>query len=423
MLLKFKVENFRSIKSAVLDFTRKSDERVGTEMMTSLIEKQNYVDGVVPVMAVFGANASGKSNFMKALLCMQRYILTDGLSMREPFKLDEKSQDLPTEFTIELLLDGRICEYVLRIDDVHVMKESLHVIDGDKRDCIFDIGVDNENNRVELPEPEKFVQFEQYDFRRCFLGYVYHKIKGNEKYDGFKAMVNERGLEERYEIILHVYEFFQKKLCLIDNVRSTSSPIQFLESAQGKNGWKLKAGEVLKEMGLDLVLATYLPGQGDTIEDNINYYHSGAVGGYYKLKSFREESLGTRNLLLFVQMVLDVLSVGGCLCVDEIDRTLHTDIIVFILHLFKSRRFNKYGAQLICTSHNPCIMLWLNKYEITVVSKFNQVSRFERISDEKFGINEGKDILQEYIKGHLGGVPRMRTVMFYDDVSEETAGD
>ena len=142
MLIKFCVKNFRSIKDSGLDLTCCPEQVADDDVIVSLTENSAEVVDVVPVMALFGANASGKSNLMKGLLNLQQFILTDGITMREPFKLDDVGQDMPTEYVVELLLDGRHCEYSLVIDDVHVIKESLYILQLNGRQCVFDVDID-----------------------------------------------------------------------------------------------------------------------------------------------------------------------------------------------------------------------------------------------------------------------------------------
>lgn len=411
MLVKFSVKNFRSIKDSALDLTCCPEQvTAGDEIVSLTADCAKLVD-VVPVMAIFGANASGKSNLMKALLNMQQFVLTDGITMREPFKLDEVGQDCPTEYVIELLLGGRHCEYSLVVDDVHVIREALYVIESNARQCVFDVDIDKGCDARGLVSVGDLGNFVGYEFRGSFLCRVcgqYRKFQECKDFEKLKILMQE--VLANYELACDVFGFLQNGLSIIDKVRGGYS-----DKGLWPSGGRLKVGDILRDMGLDLVLATYHEGRGVDAEDCVNYYHSGARGGYYKLSSFKQESLGTRNLLLFLQRVVSVLNAGGCLCVDEIDRTLHTDIIVFVLQLFRSPKFNKYGAQLICTSHNPCIMLWLNKFEMAVVSKFNQVSRFTKLSDEKFGVDVQTNILAEYLDGAFGGVPLLKTSMFYDD--------
>ncbi|MBR4892130.1 MAG: ATP-binding protein [Alphaproteobacteria bacterium] len=408
MLISFRVKNSRSIKDSVLDLTCTPDKAIVDGKIQSLTDTDSGAVGVVPVMSIFGANASGKSNLLKALMNLQHFILTNGISMREPFKLDEVSQNAPTEYVAELMLGGQHCEYRLQFDDVHVLHESLYILSGGERKCIFDVDIEEDKKIVSLAGDFLECCGADYNFRGPFLVFMY-KLQNQEDLKCLEM--------PEYNLMRDVFDFFSNKLSVIDNIRGQNI-VGFKEN-EDECGHVLKVGDVLREMGLDLALATYQSMQSDDVENCINYYHPGANGGYYKLKSFKEESLGTRNLLLFVQRVVDVLNKGTCLCVDEIDRTLHTDIIVFILQLFKSRKFNKNGAQLICTSHNPCIMMWLNKFEITVVSKFCQVSTFAKLSKEEFGVNENTKLLEEYLDGSFGGVSLMNVSMFYDDGIQE----
>ena len=110
MIIRFSVENWMSFRNRVSFSMIASRERQHGERVPRI---GKYQTRILPVAAVYGGNASGKTNFFKALSFAKGLAVKgtqpDSLIPVEPFRLDAKGCDQPTRFSFELLIDETIC--------------------------------------------------------------------------------------------------------------------------------------------------------------------------------------------------------------------------------------------------------------------------------------------------------------------------
>jgi len=127
---------------------------------------------------------------------------------------------------------------------------------------------------------------------------------------------------------------------------------------------------------------------------------------------FQEESLGTKSWLAFVSYALDALDNGGALLVDELDASLHPVLIAEALQLFQNRRSNRFGAQLVFTTHDVTILgntlerLKLARGQIWLTEKGEDgSSSLTPLSD--YRPRKGEDLERGYLQGRYGGTPQV----------------
>lgn len=126
MLLNITIENWMSFKEKTSFSMIAGLERQHRDRTTSL---KKYKTRVLPIAALYGGNASGKTNFFKAFSFLRRFIVSgprsEGVILVEPYLLDDKSVEGPTRFSIEILIDEIIYEYSIAITKTHVIEEKL----------------------------------------------------------------------------------------------------------------------------------------------------------------------------------------------------------------------------------------------------------------------------------------------------------
>ena len=136
MLLDFTVENFRSIKGSETLSAIAQKKRAGSNgsrvKSDDEIAPPYHIEGwdidVLPVLAIFGANASGKSNVLKALDYLLNFMLAGNFyhgSQLIPFKLDKQSIGSPTQFILRTAFDGTIYTYSLVLNNTQIFLEKL----------------------------------------------------------------------------------------------------------------------------------------------------------------------------------------------------------------------------------------------------------------------------------------------------------
>ncbi len=126
--------------------------------------------------------------------------------------------------------------------------------------------------------------------------------------------------------------------------------------------------------------------------------------------SFDEESNGTKKIILSLFWIVKSLKEGLCLIIDEIDSTLHPEVLAFIITLFKDPEYNRNNAKLIFTSHNVDIFDYLNKENIVIVEKINGMSSLKHLKEDT---EYSKDnIKNEFVRGVYGSFPNIKKEHF-----------
>jgi len=136
-------------------------------------------------------------------------------------------------------------------------------------------------------------------------------------------------------------------------------------------------------------------------------FHHEVDGKIHKLQYF-EESNGTQLLYRQLGVYLEALQNGSLVAYDEFDIGLHPDLSLMIIDLFEDKKINKYGAQLIFTSHHSEVIDKLGKYRLVFVNKKENESYLYRL-DELPGdiLRADRSIMPAYNSHKIGGRPEV----------------
>lgn len=120
---------------------------------------------------------------------------------------------------------------------------------------------------------------------------------------------------------------------------------------------------------------------------------------------FDNESSGTRYVVQAFPALKYALDTGTLAVMDALDNDLHTDLVTEVLNWFRREDTNPYGAQLICSLHNPATMDELEKEEIFIVEKHDHGVTHAYGAREIAGLRRGSNLQKQYRSGVLGGIP------------------
>ena len=140
----------------------------------------------------------------------------------------------------------------------------------------------------------------------------------------------------------------------------------------------------------------------------INTVHK-KENGDEMILSFDEESNGTKKIILSLVWITLCLKEGLCLIIDEIDSTLHPEMLEFIITLFKDPEYNRNNAKLIFTSHNVDIFDYLNKENIVIIRKNDGESLLVPLKNYT-----GDNLKEDFLDGSFGSSPRIAKISFLD---------
>lgn len=404
MLLNFRITNFRSINETVELSMIPSDLKnpVNRIIKTNPNATKNKDYYGLTSVAIYGANASGKSNVIRALYDFVKFVSesTDNkpnefITLYNPFKLNNINLKKPSSFSIDILIENVLYVYSIEVYNEAVVNESL----------LFS------------PKGIQVKVFERkgQDF-----------IKGNG-YEGIFETIKQRTTEnqlflgkaaiENVEIIKKVYQNITSIFTLTtDTFHSNEfnerfSRFMFKNSAQWAKRLELSKSLIQK---IDTQVVDF-----KEIDGVIKTFHLNDKKEKVEFE-FEDESSGTQRVIAFIPFVLLTLKVGLILIVDEFERSLHPEIAQYILGLFNDPEVNINGAQFVFATHDTTLLGPENKLRR---DQINLVEKNEKGETEMFAVSDIKGIREGnyekwYLEGRLGAVPNIARETFRHELIE-----
>ncbi len=412
MLVEFRVKNFRSLRDEqVLSLVASKDKSLQDThtLDTGIKAASTLLRGAV----IYGANASGKSNLIKAIQYMRGVVLESASVIQpgqtfavQPFRLDDESASQPIEFEVTFLLDGVRYQYGFAMTPQRIVSEHLLVYKAFKPQRWFERHFDVETGK------------DVYEFGAGLKG-------PKNVWEGAtrpNALFLSMAVQLNSEALRPVFDWFVKKL-VIFNEQTQLSPqisIQMLKQADGRK----EICDFLSAADISIadidVVTRKVPGQtvhfdlvagktevqSEEMEEHQLRFHHVTENGK-AVFDLADESNGTRNLLFLTGPVLDILSKGLTLVIDELDTSLHTLLVRELVRLFHRPEANTGGAQLIFTTHDTSLLDapdLLRRDQVWFVEKdCNQASALVALSE--FSPRKNEALERGYLMGRYGGLP------------------
>lgn len=394
MVLKIEFENFFSIRDRVrIDFRAAN---INTALAREL--KHNVIDWKgVPVLksvGLFGPNASGKSNILKAIsfccrMILDSHLYNEGVVFNfEPFKFEDW-QEKPSRFLIDFVCDDVEYEYAFELTKTKVLSESLFHYPRDRRAKVFVRSADG-----------------KYSFGAGTISKPADVVLNT----GDKNLFLSRASSMNREIAQKLYRYFMNQFLLgLVNVND----VVVLDGFHTYKRVILKALEICDTDITDIEVRKeqvpsplIVPGQGDVtfrLVDILKFktFHRDNKDVMFDLDL--EESNGTRKLFQILIRLLDVVKNKKGIMMDEFDMGLHTRLADFILDLIHASA----GSQLLFSSHNTSLIdvKRLRRDQIVFVNKSeNGATEVYSLYDFK-DFRENMDAEKGYIQGRFDAVP------------------
>lgn len=408
MIIDFSVANYRSIKEEVtLSFVAQkgrgtSKNGQAKEAPDDAICPGFAIEGrdfkLLPVVALFGPNASGKSNVLKALdallLLMQGTRVSRFLERSfTPFRLDPKTAHSPSEFQIRFAVSGQIFTYETAVKAGIITRESLEYSPaGGKRQSVrqlFSRTWNEEKKRYDVKTGEAFAGSHTQ---------LLDKVQPSESYFSVLLRLDVELLKPLIGCVRTRFSGLFIDEWGVDELIAASVSYE-----HDKHHEVVKSALRIFDIGLDDVKIEKR-GDGDQESYDIWAIHHTATGDVRW--SFKEESLGTQRLFSLQHYLIFALLCGTALTVDEFGSNFHPRISREIINLFQDPKTNSKGAQLIATSHDNT--LWrgnlLRRDQIWLTEKrADGGTRLFSLSDYKVRSTAALD--KAYLDGRFGAVP------------------
>ena len=441
MLVDFKFENFLSYKDETKFSMRAGNTRKHRDHIIN-----TGSPGILKFAALYGGNASGKSNFIKALKFSKQVILEgiDEIDTSDKCcRTNEDCSDLKTKFTYVINIDNTLYEYSFSIlmKKALIQSEYLKILDSNV--YVFKKSFSNNHNKIELDTD--YLKFNKADKNRIEV------YKSDFKQSKSKLFLTElnNGKEIFYvggnkSIINEVFVWFKDKLeiSLANEVFSSSYSIfrggrieeltnflseagtgvsditrqeveqhevekelikkQILESIKKKMLETENVSFSLVKTPNNLIFITKIPSSNDFIYEKLLFIHENSSAKY----TLGEESDGTVRLVEIYDLLASVSN--KVFILDEIDRSLHPNLTYGLIKKFLSQSKNN---QLIVTTHEDRLLdlNLLRRDEIWFVDKNSQgYSTLTTLEDFKERFD--RDILSAYLDGRYGAIPKISLI-------------
>lgn len=400
MIIEFSFSNFFSFKEKVsFNMTASS----GKELCDNYVILDNKK--ILKTAALYGANASGKTNIIKILTSVilmlrnSNYVNINAKIPVVPFKFDNDFINRPSEFEIKFIIDDIRYVYGFSADVNKIYEEYLYYYPNNKLSKIFDR---TECNKYSFPREDK-----------KFLEDIKLKNADNKFFIATATNWN-------FEKTKKPFEFLTTSINTLSNIAELRDA-SLKEYIKEEPSLKKFALDMLTNADFNIVdfkpLETELP---DDVYLNLpDFFKVGmkekpkVYNAAFKHKnsnnvlSLDEESIGTQLLFLLIPFIKDAMNNKKILFIDELDKSLHPFLVEMIVQMFNSSEINKNGAQLIFNTHDTNLLDLniLRRDQIWFTEKNNDNGDSDLYSLRDFPALTRDKICKGYMLGKYGAIP------------------
>lgn len=399
MLIQFSFENYRSFKNPeTLSMMASS----GKENLNNTFDTS--AGRLLKSVAVFGSNAAGKSNLIKALVSSIMIIRTTGVRQLDeaipfvdPFLFDPEGKK-ESSFEYDFVANGKRYIYGFSCTKSQVCSEQLLVYKSQKPSTVF--------KRV-----KESYQFTDLKYRQELSPLAVRNIP-NKLFLATATSLNASSTKD-------AFLWFSKFIDVYD----TSDPIPMFTMFDRDEDGSLKSftKKLIKESDINIsdytiesrdverpsIYQNGVPIPGKAYLVNAEHVITSENGQKAFLLPMKEESKGTQNLFFLSPQIKRALDNGFVFCVDELDSSLHPALLLYLVGLFNSPETNPNNAQLILTTHTTELlsMYYMRRDQIYFVDKDNETGISDLYSLDEYSIRTREDVRKSYLNGKFGAVP------------------
>ena len=381
MLIQFTIENHRSIKdTAVISFAASKDKSLESYLLHPDDKKV-----LLPALALYGANAAGKSNVLHALSTMQNMVIGEASKLSKGQKLPWEpfgGNTNPTTFEIVYIYHGIRYAYGFSFDAKKIHSEYLYYWPNGREALIFS----RENG--------------QYEFRENVQEQITlsNRTPENKLY---LVSSNDWNLPQTES----AYKWFLEKLTfLMEQDPSGSETIARIVSGDEQKARILKE-LLLADLGITDVT---IKNTGKTHVITTTHRIIGEDGSTEHFQLLMDqESAGTQRFFSRIGGWLQALEAGALLVVDEIEDSLHPLLTKRLIEMVQDSTVNTNGAQLLFTTHDAMLLdlTFFRRDQIWFAEKDDKSCATELYSLASFSPRKGENIRKGYLQGRFGAIP------------------
>ena len=365
MLIQFSVTNFLSFRDeTVLSLSTNKDNSHSENLLSYKNER------ILPSVAIYGANAAGKSNLQKALTAAiimihnSNNLQVDQPLMVTPFLLDSKSRFDKTKFDFIYTYNDVKYEYGFVLDSNNVWEEYLYEYKSSKPSLIFERSEINKYKFTTKTKSQLSQIVDKNTSNKLFLATAtsWNSDLTKDAYMWFATMIDTYDSQNLEDLMYTEFDrhqnnndsslnkfmlhLLQKADINISNFNYESIkrevnqlPFELPPELQGLMNPIPSAKKVLEQRRI--ITSHQVVENGEKKEYPLNYF---------------DESNGTKRLFTYGPVLKNALENGRTIIIDEIDNALHPAMTKSLIEMFQNPNINKNNAQLIFNTHEISLL-------------------------------------------------------------------
>jgi len=451
MLIQVAVENYKSIEQEIIFKMIASGLKGHPSHKVKTIF--NEPAELLRLGAIYGSNASGKTNLIEAIN-FAKELIVDGTQSGErirvkPFKLSSEYESAPTTIEFIIYLDDQLYTYGFSVTNKEVVEEWLFAQrPGAKERRLFERVSENDQAVVKSGK-----SLEAEDYSKKVLEMVARSTRVNQLYLHELVEKNHPGIrsliswfKQTLTVIPAVSQYRQLTLRAVKDIDFTEfvsrvlkrvgTGIERVESRERvvdierdltmypealRDQLAAQLNEMDENQGIfissELMQRVYEKKDGDIIEYRLETIHIDKEGKEVAF-DMEDESDGTLRLLHLIPLLADIKKDAKVVFIDELDRRMHPKLSQTLVKFFDELNTENNNSQLIFTTHDTNLFNqeFLRRDELWIMNK-NKYGASSLVSVQEFNIRNDKKLDKDYLLGRFGGIPNIR----YDILEKSNA--
>lgn len=409
MLLQFRFNNYKSFRDETIFDMSATTFKEHSYSLLKLREEEK----ILPLGVIYGANASGKSNFIKAFSFMRDFVISSLVNDNEQpmpipvesFKFMSDNLETSSEFEVFFFTKETEYQYGFILNKQRIFEEWLYFKPkkNKERVSLFRRYKDEIKFNSNMKQAEIFKDF--IDEKTLFL-----------------SLTNKTNIEASKDVV----QWFRSTIVINYGNTSFERVMNIRPILMENKEYILSLESFLK--AIDVRISGLILKENETVkpkeEKDFEVYtkHNGIDGKEYFLL-LEQESDGTKKMFCLYNFIYMTLQSGRILFIDELNAKLHPLLVRYIINMFRDPQINKNNAQLIFTTHDVSILskdifrrdeIWFTELTDSGTSILYSLSEY-KIDDKK--VRNDASFSKDYLSGRYGAIPIFKEFDINGDIN------
>ena len=427
MIINFSLENWKSFRDKVTFSMAASKERQHGERISRVKEHNAKI---LPFAAIYGGNASGKTNFFSALQFVRRFIVDgtqpDAPIPVAPFLLNDQAPEQPTCFWFDLLIYETVYAFSFAVTREEVQKEDLLIITNTGKEKVL---YRRRGRRISFPrskneKEQSFLEFvfrgtranqlfltnsisqNMTEFRLVYEWFKYLILIGPDNHVGYGGLLREE--DPVYKRVQELLPQLDAGILRLDSKEVPFDNLGFLGQEKDNILGSLAGAMAVAVQSQKNESYMITRRDGEPVAEKLVTRHLKEDGTEAIFETY-QESAGSQWLLGLLPLIVMLSSPESrhVLFIDEFDHSLHTLLTQRLLSMFLSHCSAETRSQLMFTTHDVQFLdqsllrrdeIWVAERESNGASSLTSFSEYDDVRNDK-------DIRKSYLQGRMGGIP------------------